>query len=734
MTQRLQAIDLEGRLLPPNEVVADRFKVGRRIGEGPFGQLFEAQDQLIESEVAIKVFFGELMGNPREEERFLKVTRRARALTQKNVVRLHDSGLHGDLPWVSMQYLDGLNLRKVARLRQQRGEGFSLREVEPIISQLTLALQHIGRDFPHGNVKPENVVVLPKVVKLTDSFITAALPSEIVARRLGDCGFVAPEIRDGDDFDRRADVYSLGRLIGFLVFGEDYEPGSEPDAPGSLSAVDALCRKASATSAQERYDSVEALCEDFTSVVDTGMLLEQGPSVVMPADAIPASPTEKTQVVQREDLPTEDEAEAKPIALEEDVEEDVDVEQEAAADEASPDPHPLEVETPEDIGMPREEDLDTEEFDRDLHAPELGDMLPTNEVDRDIIKEASKEVEEAASEQQDGAEEAAQQPANEPQTDDSAPVPSPSPQKSENRKAPASTPATTSNDDSGAKQGLIAISVVALLLVVGGIFVFTAGDEGGEPAPVGVEEDGQVVDMMVEAYREAIGAAQREAVEEYQRAMERRHRVVGEAQALVWPAQEEALEASAARAEELEEEESAQEATGAAAGPAGGAPAQPAAAECPSGMVQIRVGGEVRCIDQYQYPGRGRVPQTNVSWFDANSLCGQRDRRLCSLDEWRAACGSTYPYGASYDADRCNTADADGFPRDVAETGSFAGCRSPSGAYDMSGNVFEWVEDEVVVGGDYDSRADTATCQYTSGMSRTASRANVGFRCCVTPE
>jgi eukaryotic-like serine/threonine-protein kinase len=112
-------------------------------------------------------------------------------------------------------------------------------------------------------------------------------------------------------------------------------------------------------------------------------------------------------------------------------------------------------------------------------------------------------------------------------------------------------------------------------------------------------------------------------------------------------------------------------------------------------------------------------------------MCAEQGKRLCSLSEWRQACGSAYPYGSRFDADRCNTADEDGFERSIARAGSFPRCRSRSGAYDMSGNVHEWVEEQRVAGGGYDSDEDLASCRYSSPKAPGSGDANIGFRCCA---
>jgi formylglycine-generating enzyme required for sulfatase activity len=65
----------------------------------------------------------------------------------------------------------------------------------------------------------------------------------------------------------------------------------------------------------------------------------------------------------------------------------------------------------------------------------------------------------------------------------------------------------------------------------------------------------------------------------------------------------------------------------------------------------------------------------------------------------------------------------------VAASGSKARCRSRFGVYDLSGNVSEWVEDGVAMGGDANSQMGHASCPARSGGG-----ALTGFRCCADPE
>lgn len=735
MTQELKAPDFSGRYLPPGELVADRFKAGEKIGEGPFGQVYRAEDTLIEAEVALKVFASDLMKTPLDEERFLKATRRARALTQKNVVRLHDGGVHNEHPWVSMQHLEGLNLRKVVGLRRKRGESFGIVELEPILAQITLALQHVGRDHPHGDLKPENIILMPDLIKVTDSYLMSAVPAEEFSKRNADDSFVAPELLGGQEreADVRCDVYSVGAIIGFMLFGEDYQPGAEAGAPGALSAVDALCRRAMAFDPAERYGSVEELAEDFTSIVDTGARLGSSTSSGTAAPQ-PPPPREAREGGESSEAavavaPAPPKAPASPAAP---------AKQPAGEEKEAGAADPLDVETSPDIGMPLEDDLPTEEYDRETHSPELADLLPTNEVDRDQFPAPRDEKSKDST-------------AHQAEAKKSAPAPPASPAREAAKKAekpPRRGSGQASQKHSDRRIGLTAIVIGGIFLLglvgagIAAISLFSEGDDE-EPEALAQEVDEQGDDESEELVAE-VDEEEERLRQERERLLEQVAQAVTTASAVPFEALGAAESAAEERAEELEEEAETETQARAEARPTGGTASggvassgggRPAAqpTQCPSGMVRVSVGGNNVCVDAYQHPGRGRMPQINVSWFDARRLCGQQDKRLCTHQEWRAACGSTYPYGSSFDPDRCNTVDADGFGREPAAGGSFPQCRSRSGAYDMSGNVFEWVQEERVVGGDSDSDADMATCGYSSAMAPSSSRGNVGFRCCADP-
>ena len=166
-------------------------------------------------------------------------------------------------------------------------------------------------------------------------------------------------------------------------------------------------------------------------------------------------------------------------------------------------------------------------------------------------------------------------------------------------------------------------------------------------------------------------------------------------------------------------------------------------------------------------PADGLVPQGYISGDEAAVACVASGKRLCSSEEWLAACqgpdGWTWPYGDTYEEGACNDQyggdhpvvdyfgtsegvwDMDHMndpginqqPGTVAAGGQYTGCRSAEGTYDQHGNLHEWVQnaDGTFRGGFYaDAEINGPGCTYTTtAHGRSYHDYSTGFRCCADP-
>ena len=162
----------------------------------------------------------------------------------------------------------------------------------------------------------------------------------------------------------------------------------------------------------------------------------------------------------------------------------------------------------------------------------------------------------------------------------------------------------------------------------------------------------------------------------------------------------------------------------------------------------------------------GVVPQGYITGEQSQRACMAAGKRLCAISEWLSACRGpmnlVYPYGNTYERRRCNEArtphpvvqffgTSSGVftftnmnnpginmqPDSLARTGAFTGCVSPSGAWDMVGNLHEWIADPAGTfkGGFYvDAEINGRGCLYTTTAHAFSYRDySTGFRCCADP-
>ncbi|NOJ96727.1 SUMF1/EgtB/PvdO family nonheme iron enzyme [Corallococcus coralloides] len=280
----------EGAPYKPGDVVAERYAIQEVVGAGPLGFVFRAQDQAIDVEVALKVIQPRLVQQPEERTQFALSMRVGKKLNHPNLVRVYEEGVDGDRPFFTMQLLEGLSLRRMMEQRAAKGQLFSLKEVEPLLAQMAAALDGAHRFGPHSDVKPENVFVLPDMLKVSDYGLGLAVPHlPFVQAQKGHraAAYIAPEYVNGAELDTRMDVYSLGVLMGEMVTGLLPEDGGVPEVsvrhPDLPPAFESLYRRALNVNPLARPKSGGELHAEFAALV------QRHPAAASRQRSVPAS-------------------------------------------------------------------------------------------------------------------------------------------------------------------------------------------------------------------------------------------------------------------------------------------------------------------------------------------------------------------------------------------------------------------------------------------------------------
>jgi tetratricopeptide (TPR) repeat protein/predicted Ser/Thr protein kinase len=214
----------------PGVVLADRFRVHRRIGSGGTATVFLAEDSVLGRNVAIKRLHTE--GSKTDVERFRREARLGASLIHPNLVTLFDTldGPEGQL--IVMEYVEGRPLSDLV------GEtGMDPRRVieilRPVASALDYAHEH---GVVHRDVKPANILIGEDgIVKLVDlGTATAGHVTQITTENqvMGTLAYIAPERLAGDSAgEPAADIYSLAVVAFEALTGR---PPRSARAPGEL--------------------------------------------------------------------------------------------------------------------------------------------------------------------------------------------------------------------------------------------------------------------------------------------------------------------------------------------------------------------------------------------------------------------------------------------------------------------------------------------------------------------
>jgi len=286
------------------QILADRYRVVRLIGEGGMGQVYEAQHVNINKRFALKLLRPEIVSNAEAVARFRQEAWASSSIGHENIIEIEDfATLPSGAVYLAMEFLDGKALSE--RMREEPALSFG--ESLDVMLQVSsgLAAAH-DKGIVHRDMKPENIFLGQKygrpLVKILDfgiAKVSGAEGNRSLTRTgtiFGTPHYMSPEQALGKTLDHRADIYSVGVIMYELFTGKvPFEAESfmgiltkhittQPMPPRQAAperdiapAVEAIILRALAKEPDERYQTMAELGGELAAIAG-----ELAPEVLQP--------------------------------------------------------------------------------------------------------------------------------------------------------------------------------------------------------------------------------------------------------------------------------------------------------------------------------------------------------------------------------------------------------------------------------------------------------------------
>jgi serine/threonine protein kinase/tetratricopeptide (TPR) repeat protein len=209
-----QGEELVGTLL------ADRYEILALLGQGGMGAVYKARDTELERFVALKLIRPDLASNPEILRRFKQELILAREVTHRNVIRIFDLGQAKGFKFITMEFIEGRDLRAVLR---ERGK-LPPEEAVRIVAQVCRALGAAhAAGVVHRDLKPQNIMLDAKDrVYVMDFGIAHSLETPGMTQTgalMGTPEYMSPEQAKGIKVDARSDLFALGIIFYEMLSG-----------------------------------------------------------------------------------------------------------------------------------------------------------------------------------------------------------------------------------------------------------------------------------------------------------------------------------------------------------------------------------------------------------------------------------------------------------------------------------------------------------------------------------
>ena len=267
------------------------FKIKQTIGHGGMAIVYLAVQESLSRDVVLKIMSTSHSEGSTFVERFMNEGRIIAGLQHPHIITIFDIGISDDRVWISMEYVNGGDLKNRIDLRMTPIEALEL--VINIGNALDFAHQ---RGIVHRDVKPQNILFRRDGTALLSDFGIAKeeeTDTELTSTGtiLGSPFYMSPEQAEGLLVDGRSDIYSLGIMFYEMLTGERPYPGDTaikvimqhiqspvPDLPPGLERFQPLLNGMMAKKRDDRIPTAAALVEQVTKLRDA-IRREEDPSI-----------------------------------------------------------------------------------------------------------------------------------------------------------------------------------------------------------------------------------------------------------------------------------------------------------------------------------------------------------------------------------------------------------------------------------------------------------------------
>ncbi len=666
---------LDPSTLNEGDMIKDRFEIRENMGSGGIGTVFKVYDTKFDVISIVKMLNREFCEDQTIRDRFFEEHRKVLEVDNDNLVKYYEIDEFKGVPFIVAQYVDGINLRRVINAKKSKSPAFSINEIYPIFEGIARALITIHKFGFHGDLKPENVIITATGIKVTDFAISRVLPPQ---------DFVSVQLALGDAYyylspEYITDPEKIDYRVDIYALGVIlYEmltggiPKAEPSPPSVVN---------------------NEINEDMDKVVLKAIQKDPEARYCCVEEFLLAFAKATGKVVDDKEII---------LALKEKKEKIKKVEEKKVS-------HP-QVEKRKSL---------------------FEDEEKSEEEKKSIAKKRELLFEEELVEEQ---------------------------------------PVESVKEEVKKKKSIVPIVVVLFFLIAAGVgaYYFLVMSKGkvstiNKKVVVSVTKKQQakksVSPSVKMGKKKEIKVAVNKPPEASESTIKKVKKTIPE---VTGAKKKENIARKKEKEQKLTEKKEVKKEKIKPEKPEKVAVAKPA--PCPPGMVYIPPGYFIYgsppndpygggafdkffgktylkgyCIDKYEYPDRkGVVPRANVTYTEAYNLCKAEGKRLCTEAEWEKACKGPsnflFPFGRTFKKGVCNTIETG--IRKVMPSGSFPGCKSGYGVYDLCGNLLEWTATLyqqnffITKGGSYKRTKGDSRCSARRPKPYYRKSPDIGFRCC----